>query len=379
MNSQAELQEVLVSAGESTVIYTDGSTALPQVEEEARRDALISRVEEVGAPAADVVALEQALPHGDGTPSPSARYLLARDGRVEIDATFPEPRLGSERVYFGTVPLLVPFLRHSIRSVRYLVVETGREGAEVRLERADRHASEQTETIEGRTDSLTKVQAGGYSHARYQRSAEEVWKHNQTDVASVIDKLVEQQRPEFIVLSGDVRARQMLKSRLSEAATALVVEHDVHTRAEGSDDEGLAMTISELAEQHRNSELKSTIDRAKADDGSSGAQGISEVVDALQQARVDTLVLDARLLESDRTLRALEAEPWIAESDSDSLDARSLGDFPLADVLARAAIITGARVLIREEEFASEDEPRSDSEPDDPIAALRWANDPNNA
>lgn len=367
------LEGLLTGRGPSTVVYIDGPSARPQVAEEARRDAVIDRVRKSGAPEADIAAIEGALPRHDGTPSPSARYLLARGGRIELDLTFPGGRLGPELVSSGPAPLLLPLLRHLARGVRYLVIETGREGAEVRLERADRHAPEQVEDVEGRADSLTKVQAGGWSHARYQRSAEEVWKHNQSEVAEVVDRIVEQQRPDFIVLAGDLRARQILKDGLGEAAAELVTEYEAHTRAEGADDEGLARAVAEIAERRRSEEIEAVVDRAQAGGGSSGARGVSAVVEALQQARVDTLLLDARLAEAERTLRALDAEPWVSEGAPDGLAARTLCELPVAEALARAAVLTGARVLFREERFAAVDEPRGEEAAQEPIAALRWA------
>lgn len=373
MLDRETLTELLTAPGPVTVAYVDGHGARPQVEEEALQDTVVSRLEEAGAPEADTAAIKAALRQKDGTPSPSARYLLARDGSVEVDETFPGARLGPERIVSGPVPEIVPLLRHLARGVRYLVVETGRDGADVRFERADRHGPEQAEEIEGRADSLTKVQAGGWSHARYQRSAEEVWKHNQSEVAEAVDRLVEERRPDFIVLAGDVRARQVLRERLGEASLRLVAEYDVHTRAEGADEEGLANTVAELAERQVSGEIDAAVDRARADGGSAGAEGVSAVVDALQQARADTLVLDARLVDDARALRALDAEPWVADGEHDAFDASPLADVPLAEGLARAAVLTGARVLIREEEFASPDEPRAETPVPEPIAALRWS------
>ena len=366
------LSGLLEHEGPWTTAYIDGRSALPQVEEEARQEQVKNRLEECGAPAADIEALARVLPVKSGTPSPSARYLLARDGRVEVDEIFPGERLGLERVSSGPVPEIVPLLRHLAHSVRYLVIETAREGAEIRLERADQHAPENVENIEGRDDSLTKVQAGGWSHARYQRAAEEVWKYNQSEVAEVVDQLTREEAPDFIVLSGDVRARQMLQDQLGEAASRLIIEFDTHTRADGADGGGLEAVIAEAAAQHIRAEISEANDRASMGRGSAGAHGATAIVEALQQARVDTLVIDARLVADERMLHALDAPPWVAETEAESLDATSLGTIPIAEALARAAILTGARVLIREEEFASDDEPRTEPDSPEPFAALRW-------
>lgn len=66
---------------------------------------------------------------------------------------------------------------------------------------------------------------------------------------------------------------------------------------------------------------------------------------ALQQAQVDVLILnDAALAE--RTLLALDAEPWIALAEEESLAANVLGKVPAPAALLRAAALTDARVLL---------------------------------
>jgi hypothetical protein len=46
-----------------------------------------------------------------------------------------------------------------------------------------------------------------------------------------------------------------------------------------------------------------------------------------------------------------------------------------AEALARAAILTDARVLIEEDEPTAEDAPRETRPVRDPVAVLRWADD----
>src|SRR5690606_23287199 len=101
-----------------------------------------------------------------------------------------------------------------------------------------------------------------------------------------------------------------------------------------------------------------------------GAHGVREVVHALQQAQVETLLMDARLLESDELLDALEAPPWVGFTDD--LDVGIAARIPVAEALARAAVITGARVLIAEEDPGDEDAPREHRGPRPPLAVLRW-------
>jgi len=369
--STVQLTSLLETPGRWTYAYVDGRGADPQVVEESRRDSVKRRLVEAGAPDADAEAVLGALEQPGELPSPSARYLLVRDGEVEVDESMPGARLGPEQLGHGAIPPVLPLLRDLADDVRYLVVEAGRGDAEIRLERAGR-SPELREEVEGSMDALPKVQAGGWSHLHYQRSAEETWRHNQSDLAGIVDRLVQERSPRFLVVSGDVRARQMLREQLGAAAQKLLVDVDAHTHAPGADRSALDEAIAQELQRERQAREQDVVDRASADNGSAGARGVEEVVAALRQAQVDSLLLDARLVESEETLDALDAEPWVARTDADALNAGIIGRIPVAEALARAALLTGARVLVAEEDAGAPDEPRSHRTPREPIAALRW-------
>lgn len=400
MSDYSDVTELLAGEGPWTFAYVDGPGAEPQVVEEARRDSVRDRLLELGAPEDDARAVLRAMEQPTGAPSPSARYLLVRGGEVALDASFAEPRRGPERLGHGRLPEILPLVRHRSSAEQYVVVETGREGASVRLECAERAVAEQTVEVEGRDDSLPKVQAGGWSHARYQRHSEEIWKQNQGEVAEVVDRLVREERPALVVLAGDVRARQLLRDQLAPASRGLVIEVEAHTRAAGADEQALDEAISRALTEHAHSEVQRALDRLASDGGGLGARGVDEVVEALQQGRVDTLLLDSKALEAGNgearearevrrggddgrgedarsradTLEALDAPPWVTHGGIPA-EASSLGLIPVAEALARAAILTGARVRVLEEEHASEDEPRSNRPPREPVALLRWSED----
>lgn len=88
---------------------------------------------------------------------------------------------------------------------------------------------------------------------------------------------------------------------------------------------------------------------------------------------MDTLLIDGRMLDDERTLLALDAAPWLASDESESLGAAVIANVPAAEALARAAILTDARVLIEDDEPTAEDAPRESRPVRDPIATLRWA------
>lgn len=369
MVDQTRVAALLQEGGPWTFAYVDGPGDEPQVVEEAKQDSVRRRLEASNAPAADLEVIAGALRERAGLPAPSTRYLLARNGQLEIDESLPGARIGPERTGCEAVPPLLPLVRHDDDRLHYVVVETGREGAEVRWERAGR-APNLVEDIEGRTDALPKVHTGGLSQARYQRTSEEIWKLNQREVAAAVDELVRDRAPAFVIISGDVRARQLLRNELAEATAQIVVEVDAHTRAAGSDDETLESAIAEEIDSQHGEAIADASDRADAAHGRRGAHGISEVVEALQQAQVETLIMDARLVESDQLLDALDAPPWVGFEDD--LDVGIVARVQVAEALTRAAILTGAQVLLSEDEPADEDAPREDRAPRPPLALLRW-------
>lgn len=371
MIGSEQLVSLLEEPGPWTYAYVDGQGAEPQVIEEARRESVRRRLDEAGAPEADSAAVIDVLENGAGLPSPSARYVLARHGEVEVDESFPGARLGPEQCGYALIPPILPLLRDRADDIRYLVVEAGRGDAEVRLERAGR-APEQVEEIEGRTDALPKVQAGGWSHARYQRTSEEIWKHNQSDLAKIVDRLVQQHAPRFVVVSGDVRARQLLRDELGAAAQKLLVLVDAHTHAPGADRSALEEAITTALEEQLRTTERDIVDRASADNGSAGARGLDAVVEALRQARVESLLLDARMLESDADLAALDESPWVA-LDHEGDPANVIERIPAAEALARAALLTGARVVVSEDDHETDDEVRADRAAREPVAVLRWS------
>ncbi|WP_449280957.1 baeRF2 domain-containing protein [Leucobacter sp.] len=373
MSGDRKLAEVLAQPGPWTVAYVDGTGGEPQVVEEARQESAVRRLEEAGAPEADRRAVELALRDASGVPSPSARYLLVRGGEVVLDERFASTRRGPEVLDHGATPPAIPLLRHRTFSPRYLVVETTRDGADLRLERAGRAESEHEASVEGSTDALPKVQAGGWSHARWQRHSEEVWKHNQTEIAAAVDALVREHRPAFIAMSGDLRARQLLRERLSPDSAGLLVEVEANTRADGADEDRLDRAVADALDALSARLVEEALAHADAENGARRAEGVAEVVDALQQARVDTLLLDARLIDAEETLEVLDAEPWVAGRGGVPGAAAPLGRAPLAEALARAAVLTGAEVRVVEEPEREPGEERPERATPPPLAVLRWA------
>lgn len=369
MDEIATLARLLTEPGPWSYAYIDGHTDRPEPDEQARRRGLHDRLAESNAPAADVDALTDAVSQDGGLPSPSTRYLLIRDGRVEFDARFLGPRHGSERIGHADIPPILPLLMHMQHDMPYLVVEVARAGARIRAGRTHRPTSV-THDLEGRTETLSKVPGGGLSQGRYQARTEEIWKENQAEVAEHVEEAVVDVRPAFLIVAGDVRARQLLVDALGTATRELVITVDANTLADGAAHDAIDDAVDRATAQALENEIAEADARAEADGRSKGAHGTDEVVRALQQARAQTLVMDMRWLDSDDSVFALDAPPWVAQDEAESAGTAGSYRMPVAEGLARAAVLTGARVMITADEPATAD-PHPDRAPRPPLASLR--------
>ncbi|MFC4903110.1 Vms1/Ankzf1 family peptidyl-tRNA hydrolase [Kocuria oceani] len=340
--------ELFKSTGPWCTVYTDISTgtvdslhAIDVLPENICRE-----LEQQGASKADLAAVEAAVRPAEGVPDPVCRYLLVRDGTVEIDEVLPGPLAGRGVLEVGEVPDLTPLFRHRPDDFPYVVAEVGRDGGEICLEYASRARALDEQQIEGETEHLKKFPGGGWSQGRWQRHTEDVWRRNTEQVAEQIDKVVAGSGAQLVVLAGDLRARGLVEEQLSKAARALVSVVDANTRAEGSQSADFAHQVEgRVAEviAHRQHELLERLAEQRGRPDPTAVSGIEPVVAALQQAQAETLLIDDTHLDAEQELLALDAEPWIAVTESEAVGARVLGRVPADAALVRAAVLTDGR------------------------------------
>ena len=301
-----------------------------------------------GASTADVEAMEQALQPAAGLPSPVSRFVLVHDGKVEVNEVLPGDLVLPERLAAAPIPDLLPLVKHRPEELPYIVAEVSREHGEIRLYRAGAGAPSSVREVEGESENVHKFHGGGWSELRFQHHTEDVWRRNADEVAGEIDKVASASGARLIVLAGDIRARGLVKDNLSEASRSLVSEVDSHTHTGGADSANLEDHVSQHVAEVWAEEQQNVMDRLAVQEGQANpeaAHGIGAVVHALQQAQVDTLILDDAAL-SERTVLALDAEPWIATAKEEALGAGILGEVPAPAALLRAAALTDARVLL---------------------------------
>jgi hypothetical protein len=361
------LTTIYRSPGPFSSVWIDISTDVndPRRSYDVRVRNALQHLAEQGAPETDIEAVRAALDEVTGAPSPAARMLVVSAGELLLDQVYRGESYGTEFATFSTIPDCTPVLRHQPLDFRYIVVEAGRGGGEIRLYHLGAIGPDEAHPVEGRTDSLNKVQAGGWSHARYQRHSEDIWKHNEDELAERVDALVTEHHPRFIVVAGDVRAVQLLEEGLSKASREVLSVVSTDTHAPGASDSELDERIDELIDAARDREYQGALEMLRSRDAgeaSTEALGIGEVVAALQQAQVALLMIGDAAWQ--RQLHALDAEPWVATEPDDRITAKSIAVADAPVVLTRAAVLTDARVS-----FVADDELPERM----PVAAtLRW-------
>jgi hypothetical protein len=307
-----------------------------------------AQLEAQGASAADLDAVEQSLQPEAGIPAPVSRFVLVHQGKAEINEVLAGDRVLPERISVDPIPDLLPLVKHRPEDLPYVVAEVSREHGEIRLYHAGAGAPDSTREVQGETEHVSKFQGGGWAHLRFQHHTEDVWRRNADEVAGEIDRVVAESGARLIVLAGDIRARGLVQEQLSKASQDLVSVVDSHTHTQGADDALLDDQVNQRVAELWAAEQQEVMDRLAMQEGQANpesATGIGAVVHALQQAQVDVLILnDAALTE--RTLLALDAEPWIATAEEESLAANVLGKVPAPAALLRAAALTDARVLL---------------------------------
>jgi phosphoglycolate phosphatase-like HAD superfamily hydrolase len=312
------------------------------------------REELTGAGAPDSVAeaavdrLLAAAGSGDGEEGPRrspGRAVVATESGVLLDVALSDAPL-RERADWAPLPDLLPVLQLLPGRLPHVLVVADRMGADVS---SSVHAGDpgEEETIEGGDHHARKVPSGGWSQARFQNHAENVWQDNADKVASEVDRLVRRHGARLVVLAGEVRARAELRDQLGEAAAAALVEMEGGSRHAGSDADAVHARVNELVAEQLALRDRDVLERLAADRGRDRAvAGVPDVLDALRRAQVETLLISQRAADTTVVVGDDPLQLAVGESELSDLGADSATDVPADRALIRAAAGSGAQVLV---------------------------------
>jgi len=352
--SDAEVRQsvapVLRGGRPSTWAYRDVSADRgdPRGWAESIATATVDELVALGAPRADAEVVADELVEPPGVPAPVSRWVLVQDGQVVLSEVLPGPAKAPDQIGHGPVPDVLPLLAHRPLDLTFLVVEVGRDGGGYRVYRFGHGEVQDEQQVQGRTDTLHKIQGGGWAHKRMQSHTEELWRQNVGELGAAIDATVRRTSAGLVVVAGDIRARQLLELELSEETKEVLSVVPTDTRAPDAADDALVSQVEVALARIVAQRVHDSLDLLRAHLGRGDGTAVSrlgEVVAALASAQVDTLLLDPSALD-DRILLVLGDAPWVASAPEEALDAEVLGELPAASALARAALLTDARVVL---------------------------------
>jgi release factor family 2 len=274
---------------------------------------------------------------------------FARDGKVALTAALPHPPR-QETSRYARLPHVMPMLAQAPPRVPQLHVRADRSGGEIVVVRPhsggggeDHPDGAAKVEISGQGWPVHKTKIGGWSQARYQRSAEEAWAENAKELAEAITAAAAQYHAELIVIAGDTRARSLLLDHLGTPlrGTVVVVDREVDASS------GLIEEVAEQAAQVRaDGQTRDRLERFRNQLGTGqAAEGLTETLAALRDGQAsDVFIAD----DPSSTARAwIGPEPIDVAASPEELAERGI-EQAVSDradaALARAAAATAAEL-----------------------------------
>lgn len=324
------LRPLYAGEGDCASVYLDASRTsedaadLVALRWRAARERLASQ----GAGAATLVALDEVMT-GQARSEPGL-VAFARSGEVMFTARLPHPPV-REISRYARLPHLMPLLAQYPPQATQLRVRADRAGGEIMAVRTAEDITK--ERVEGVGWPVHKTSVGGWSQARYQRSAEEAWEENAKQLAAAVTAAARQAGAGLIVIGGDVRARSLLLDHLGTPLRdrAVVVDREV-----AADSDLMAEAAGQAARARAEAETGRRLESLRAQLGHGTAtEGLPGTMAALRDGQAsDVLLADDP---------ASSAGAWIGPEPSDlavsESDLRERGIDQIAADRADAAII----------------------------------------
>ncbi|HEY0508787.1 MAG TPA: Vms1/Ankzf1 family peptidyl-tRNA hydrolase [Blastococcus sp.] len=343
------LQPVFDAAGPYATVCADvtHNTENADTELDLRVRAIAERLTEQGAPEPVVQVVRDRLLEanegGEASTQKGRAVVVASDGSVVLDQALVDAPT-RELAEWSPTPDLLPLLRQLPGRVSHIVVLTDRTGADITYLGMPGQVEEEA-TVKGDTFQIRKFSGGGWAHHRYQHNAENKWVHNAEEVAQHIASMVRRLSPRFVLVAGDVRARQILTDRASDLWSDLIVSMDEGGRAAGADREPVDVRTAELVAEHEAREVADAVEQIQA----AGAHGLAvtgteAVVEALRKGQVETLVLADDPGEDTLLVGSGPLELGVDQHDMDALGVH--GEVVPAERALLAAAVAGSAGVV---------------------------------
>ncbi len=262
-----------------------------------RWQAAHSELAEAGADEATLAAMDEVAGGHTDVPGPHGQLIVAAGGEVLLDTVAPR-RPAQLVARWSALPHLMPYLAHRAPHVAHVIVVADRTGADIATVSASAAGAggvSEWDTVQGGNYPVHRTSRNDWSERHFQNRVENSWADNARTVAAEVARHVASVGARLVVVLGDERARALLLRDVPHALPqdVAVVESAEGGRAAGSSPEALDEAVHDAVLRSVWRERRSVLERMQQAVGRHdyAVLGVPAVVEALQKAQVDTLVL----------------------------------------------------------------------------------------
>ncbi|MGN6130510.1 MAG: baeRF2 domain-containing protein [Nocardioidaceae bacterium] len=312
---------------------------------------VLERMEALGVDPQTTTVLESAMRLVEGSRAARGSVAVAAFAAGgQMLGVFPAPgATWPDGVWFAAPAHVYPLLAWIQEHPPYVDVVVDRAGADLQAFPGGGAPASSTR-VAGPDDAIEKPMPPGFlSQGRAQRRAEDSWVHNARAVAKRVQEAVDEVGARLIVVSGDVRAVQLLLESLPERVVREVEIRQVKggRSADGSRQTRATVAAAAAGEAaaHQRERLLWVFDEERAP-GGVAVEGEDLTLAALAEGRVGTLLVAHPVVDDPRPA-------WFGPGGAEVAPAaRPVPVWehprrgPLLDVAVRSALLSSAEVRV---------------------------------
>lgn len=243
-----------------------------------------------GAPTALLEQFDSVKDNHHGISGRAGRALIVTPEEVLVDDVLLEPTAATIAT-FGSLPYLIPLIAHGYDTEPFLLAKVDHMGADLYVRDA-RGRDVYDESVDGDGFPVHKARVGGPD--RYidtQSLAQENIRKNLSQAATRTTTLAREHKIQLVVIIGEVQSRTAFAQHLPSSLRSVEVEKGSRS---GSSPADVAKAIRELIDTERLRRMDIETERFVAEQGRDtelSVDGTARVLDALEQGKVETLLL----------------------------------------------------------------------------------------
>lgn len=301
------LKPLVGHPGPFATVYLDATRSAQASDKDvANRWRSVRRsLQDQGAPAGVLEMLDDAATRQTRVAGPHGRVLIADEGGILVDRVLRHPPAVASGLWHP-IPALLQAARAADEDVDGLCVAIDRTGADFWPVDGTGTARGEKETVDAPHDEISKASSTRTKRAGIEARAEDSWERNAEAFAAEIDRRVGSDRPEIVLLTGDVRVVNLVKEELGQEASRVTVEVPGGGRGAGVHEESFADNLEDALDSFRERRREQVLAELRQELGreDGAVTSVDDVVQVLARGQVKDLVLAETLADDAARLLA---------------------------------------------------------------------------